>query len=672
MDNFRFKLSFDTFRYSFKRKESSKKILYSILAIFVSIIIAGCITAMVGYNPFEMISKLFSKAFEYEPKKLLYNIAIFALAGLSFSFAFKANIFNIGISGQMFSAGITMLIISSSLSKFNLSPFLGQIISFMTCILTASFFAWIIAALDRYLKVNPVVSGILLNWILYLIGFFVVSAWYPNTLEGNAVMTGSIDIPEEFRLSWGQAGSWLPIIVLTLIIAISMFIIFKFTAFGKKMISIGLSSDGSKYAGFNVPRIKMVTFIISGAIAGVMALVLYTTQVPEIPLTDLNVSVPTEGFNGIAIGLLASNNPIGIIFVSGILGLFKTSSSYLWEKPVFNEVIIGVLILVIVIFTLLEKYKPWYWILNKKYKSNLNDEYSKFELKLNELISLNKIKISEIKKDKNLSKEEKREKIYILKNDYNKTMNKLKNNYYKSLIIEITNKNFFPRDSMRIEKNNLKKNYERELSLYISKQRNKLNYYDKLLNRIISDRSIKKSLLKLNLSENEISIILYVINNHNITKEKVISKIGGDYNSLYSLEEKDVLYEEDNKLIINSNSSISKEIYNNKKIIRKIISNKRIHIILKIKKANSQTIEWIENQNINIDKKYVSLYKKNDEYHHIFILENDIYTQYKELDKINKICKYIILKKIDDKEIRSETIDLLAVLNKNVNEEGLW
>lgn len=668
MNSLKARLVFDTFKYSFKRKDSTKKILYSLIAIIVSLIIAGCITAMVGYNPFEMIAKLFTKAFEFEPKKLLYNIVVLSLAGLSFSFAFKANIFNIGISGQMFSAGITMLIISNSLDNFDINPFLGQTISFITCVITAGFFAWLIAIMDRYLKVNPVVSGILLNWILYLIGFFVVSSWYPNTLEGNAIMTASIDIPEEFRLMWGSAGSWLPMIVITLIIAIGMLITFKYTTIGKKMISIGLSPDGSRYLGFNVSKIKILTFTISGAIAGVLALVIYTAQVPEIPLTDLNVNVPAEGFNGIAIGLLASNNPIGIIFVSGILGLFKTSSSYLWEKPVFNDVIIGVLILVIVIFTLLEKYKPWYGVLNKKYKAKLDEEYIQFELKLNELISLTKIKLYEIKKSYGLKNQSK---IKELKQEYLDSLYKLKNEYYESLIKGISTNGFNPKYLIENEKRLAKKYYEKDLSTYLSKQRNKLSFIDKINEKLLSDKFISKAVSKFTLSRNEIKMLGFILRNNPVTKNKLMSRFENDYETFNSLISRKVISDESN-ISICLDSEIIKEIYFKRNIIRKFISNRRVKILIRIKEANSKTKKWIQESSNLIDKKYRNVYKKSNADYITIIFNKEIVTNYKQLYNLNNICKNIINKKIKNETIKNNSLNIILSSNERVNEEGIW
>ena len=58
--------------------------------------------------------------------------------------------------------------------------------------------------------------------------------------------------------------------------------------FGHKINSTGLSLEGSKYAGYNVNLIKLATFAISGALSGVLAMILYTARTPNIPATIPN------------------------------------------------------------------------------------------------------------------------------------------------------------------------------------------------------------------------------------------------------------------------------------------------------------------------------------------------------------------------------------------------
>lgn len=664
MNNFRIKLFKEHLKYSFSRKDSTKKIFYSIIAIIVAIIISACVTAMVGFNPFEMISKLFTKAFEYEPKKLIYNISIFTLAGLSFSFAFKANIFNIGISGQMFSAGVTLLVISKALENIVTSSALGQIISLVVCVSVSSFFAWLIALMERYLKVNIVVSGILMNWILYLLGFFVISSWYPNTLEGNAVMTASVDIPEKFRLIWGNADSYVPIIVITILLAAIIFIIFKFTSYGKKMEAIGLSIDGSKYVGYKVNRIRMRTFVISGALAGIMALVLYTTQVPEIPLTDLNVNVPSEGFNGIAVGLLANNNPIGIILVSCALGLFKTSSSYLWEKPVFNDVIIGVLILVIIIFTLLEKYKPWYKIKNIKYKTNLDKNYLAFESKINELIFKYKIEINNLKKDTKNNKEI----ISKLNQEYDREKEMIIEDYYESIIKSIINENFNPKDKLDHGMEKIIKYYESDYSLYVSKLKNKLTYLNKLESKFICN-FLSKNLS--NLNDEEIKILSIIFQEKNISVNDLTKKFNNSPNILENIKKLNLVIENNNELSIDLKNEIIIKYLNKYKLIKLFINKRKIRIFSLIKKANNQTKDWVKYSNKNLMKNISkSYYRKENK--SININGKEVNSSINIVHVYNRVCKDIIENKITNLDKKNILTNFLIENNNRIEKEELW
>lgn len=389
MNKFKWRLAKDTFLYSRKRKTTTKSIFIVIIAIALSTIVSALIATAFGYNPFETIKVLFSAAFEIEPDKFAYMVAVFALAAFAFSFAFKAGIFNIGISGQMYGAGVTLLVITTAIDKAgaNFPPFIGQLFAIFIAMLVGACIALITGFLEQYLKVNAVVSAIILNWIILLIGFFVISAWYSNNPDNYAQMTASTNIPSQFTLAGGDIAGWIPAIIIVVLIAIILLVISKYTVFGHKINATGLAKEASRYAGYNVNLIKLSTFAISGALSGILAVVLYTARTTNIPATILNVVVPTEGFSGIAVGLIANNNPIGIILVSIVIGLYKTSSSFLSMSPTFNDVIIGFVMLGAAITVVFYQYKPWIFILKLKYSSEIVKPYNDFENKLDSLIS---------------------------------------------------------------------------------------------------------------------------------------------------------------------------------------------------------------------------------------------------------------------------------------------
>ncbi len=385
MNKFKLRLWKDSLLYSRKRKQTTKNIAVAALAILGSTIIAVLIATMFGYNPFDTIKALFSAAFVNEPDKLAFTLSVFALSAFAFSFAFKAGIFNIGISGQMYASGVAVLAFSNAIG--NAMPNgLGQVLSLIIAMLVGSAVALLTGALERYFKVDAVVSAIILNWIILLIGFFIIAKFYPGNSELTK-MTTSTDIPEHFALNTHNFPGWASSLIIVAIIAVILLVLTKYTVFGHKINATGLSLEGSKYAGYNVGAIKLSTFAISGAISGVLAVVLYTAYVPSIPATILNVVVPVEGFNGIAVGLIAGNNPIGIVVVSAVIGLFQTSSSYLPMDATFSNVIIGLLMLGASLTVVLHKYKPYIFSLKKRYTSCASGAYTEYENRLDSLIS---------------------------------------------------------------------------------------------------------------------------------------------------------------------------------------------------------------------------------------------------------------------------------------------
>ena len=588
MNKLKIQLFKDSFKYSRKRKTTTKSVIIATVAILGSTIIASLIAAMFGYNPFETLKILFSAAFINEPEKFGYMLCVFAMAAFAFSFAFKAGIFNIGISGQMYAAGVTLLIITKALENVMFPPFIGQMFSLLIAMSVGAIVALITGALERYLKVNSVVSAIILNWIILLIGFFVISAWYSNNPSDYSQMTASVNIPSQFTLSGGNIAGWIPAIIIVIIVAITLLILSKYTVFGHKINSTGLSLEGSKYAGYNVNLIKLATFAISGALSGVLAMILYTARTPNIPATILNVIVPVEGFNGIAVGLIANNNPVGIIAVSAIIGLFKTSSSFLPMSPVFNDVIIGLLMLGAALSIIMYKYKPWIYILKNRYTTEINKPYNDYENKLDSIISKYK-SIYSVYKNVNLKELRDEEVINNAiqgeRSSYNSIdeilqsyLNEIelaKNNYKFAAINEWMLLKLKPQKYINLNKEKSESYYDEKLILFVSKQKSKIAYENELVKKAKKESFIDKWLLKDTDRRNK--IITKSIQQNKEWKVHNSQRIEKKYKKQYSINSSCKLLDNQTILSYKSNDQkLDKINYNAIKMINNDISDLNI------------------------------------------------------------------------------------------------
>ena len=101
---------------------------------------------------------------------------------------------------------------------------------------------------------------------------------------------------------------------LALLIAIAVSIILNKTKLGYELKATGNNKNAAKYSGMAENRNIILTLVISGALAGLGASMLYLTGYMRWECTQS--SVPGMGFNGIAAAFLGGLSPIGAIFSS--------------------------------------------------------------------------------------------------------------------------------------------------------------------------------------------------------------------------------------------------------------------------------------------------------------------------------------------------------------------
>lgn len=432
---FKLRLQSDSLVNSRARKSVTRNILSIIVCITLAIVVALLVTLAIGYNPITIFVNLFTKGF-VDYKTLIWNIAILGIGGLSFSFAYKAGVFNIGIPGQMMMSGLMVLVITTAINNAGakLPTGLGPIITILIAIVFGAIVATIISLLKVFLNVNDVVSAILLNWIIFFVTRLVVYKYYNP--DSSAALSQSTNIPTQFQLTMTGYGGWIPTLIVFGILVIAVFVICKYTTYGHKIISVGANFDASAYAGYNVKNIKISTMAISGAIAGIMGVVLYTAgQSPTIPVSFDFDTLPVQGLNGIAIGLIALNNPLAIVPVSFIIGLFNSSSSYLEVSPSFSQLIMGLVIMGAALFIVLLNYHPWLWIQKQIYGYRVVKEYRKYENNLETLISRYRLELLENNDDALIPE---------LKAKYLLDRKEIINQYKKELILLKATNSFTP------------------------------------------------------------------------------------------------------------------------------------------------------------------------------------------------------------------------------------
>ncbi len=494
--NLLFKLKSDGIVYSRKRKEATRSILASVVSIFVALLVAILVATALGYKPWIIVEKLFSIGFQ-DPSYLFYKFGVYALAGFAFYFAWKSGVINIGISGQMLAAGTIVVVLTNVIeSNSGVIPNwvgygIGQIFIIVIAMIVSSSIAMLVGLMQNYLKINAVVSSILLNWIIYFISFFVLATYFTDTEQ----FANSSTIPDQFRLyDLNGTGAIIPVIVITIFIAIVLFVVFKYTVLGHKIKCVGLSSDASKYAGYNIKKINLLAFAISGAISGILATICYSSTIPAaIPLSIIYDSVPTEGFEGIMISLVGCNNPFGILAVSLLFGLFEASMTGLPTDPSFNDVIVGLVMLGSSLSIIVIKLRPIIRLNQYKYDIDYFSTRTNFDNSIDSLLSKYSSIHNNIKYDLKILKRQYKEHLKILAKEHENKINQI---LYWSNEKKIAFKNDFTKnynDLLEIYCYKFEENYND-----FSDGKIKYNDYEINMNRLINELKCKKFVLLQN------------------------------------------------------------------------------------------------------------------------------------------------------------------------------
>ncbi len=276
------------------------------------------------------------------------------LTGLSVAFAFKTGLFNIGAAGQMLFGGFFATIAGLNL---NLPKPIHLFVIILCAILGGAIWAFIPGLIKAFFNVHEVVSSIMMNWISYWIVYYAVPAY----LKGEYLETESKLLPESatLKVDWLTSlfsGSYinLGIFIAVISVIIVAFILDK-TVLGYELKAVGYNKHAAEYAGINVRRGIVISMVISGALAGLAGVTLYAGNASNIQIGIL----PSQGFDGIAVSLLGTNSPYGVMISAIFFGLLYSGKGFMNAMtqipPEIADTIIAIIIYFAATAVLMEK-----------------------------------------------------------------------------------------------------------------------------------------------------------------------------------------------------------------------------------------------------------------------------------------------------------------------------
>lgn len=458
-------------------KSSVNKFKGSVFAIIFGLIIACFVIIGSGQNALTYFQLLLTYAFTSWPANNWDNTlvwwAIYIVAGLALVVSFRSGMFNIGVAGQMLAAGAVVIAIGV---RYDLSQPVAIICALGAGILVAIFVALVTALLKVFCNVHEVVTSILLNWtIWYLVKWLFKRS---NDLY-DASHSTTANIHENMSMTINGYNCILPLLIAAILV-ITIWFLLKKTTLGYKVRTVGLNPFAAEYSGINHKRYCVTSFVISGSLAGVMAVIYYVAKNPSMSfLTD---DLPTIGFDSIAVALVGQINAFGVVGAAFLWGLIKSGGSIgtVLDLPTATgDIIFGVIIYCAACAVLLARLEPLKFVVRY---SNVVFRKDKRKVVNAYIANMYRLFINSFKIKKEYNLDIKNMKIIIYKENQLAIENLKKDN---TQIISIQQKN---KSEIENQIQQLKQQYENEINK-LSKVNDKLKIDD--LTSKYSDKNIK-------------------------------------------------------------------------------------------------------------------------------------------------------------------------------------
>lgn len=249
----------------------------------------------------------------------------FALVGIGFVIANRANLVNVGGEGQIAVGGIAATAVALYGHVDGLPAGLAFILPLLAAVLAGMLWGSIAGILKIKAGTNEVISTLLLSFIAVWLLYWCVQS--PQLLRkpmtSSATLPELLEIPEASKLPLLTGDFSFPLHIglpITVVIAIIAGIVLAKTLFGLQLRAVGFNPVAASRAGISYARMVMISLATAGALGGLAGGFMLLGE--QYVLKDGFSS--GYGFDGLVAGLLARGSVVGVIAAALLFGFLRS------------------------------------------------------------------------------------------------------------------------------------------------------------------------------------------------------------------------------------------------------------------------------------------------------------------------------------------------------------
>ena len=336
-----------------KMPQSAEVLLVPLISLFLAAALSALVILAIGEDPVEAVNLMItgSVTTTYGWGYTLYYATNFVFTGLAVSVAYHAGLFNIGGEGQATLGGLGVALVCLMIDWPHWS------FAIIAAIIGSAIFGALWALIPAYLQAKRgshiVITTIMFNYIAsaFLVYVLVNVLRPPGAMDpaserfSEAVKLPSLhDILGVFGIEFSKAAPANISLFVAIAACVFVWILIWRTRLGYEIRSLGKSESAARYAGIPPAKIIIITMLISGGLAGCMAI---NNVMGEAERLVLNAT-EGAGFIGIAVALMGRNHPVGVLLAAILFGfLYQGGAELALWTSIPRELIVVIQALVI-------------------------------------------------------------------------------------------------------------------------------------------------------------------------------------------------------------------------------------------------------------------------------------------------------------------------------------
>lgn len=335
---------------SLRRSDVWLPALIPILAALAALGVGALFLLALNVNPLTVYEKLISGAVgsTYSQTQTIGKATPLLLVAIGVCIAFRANVLNIGVEGQVIVGGIATT--AFSLAAPDWPAWALITVSLIVGFLAGMAWAAIPGVLKAWFGVNEILSTIMMNQVAVQLLILLLT----GPLKDSSASATSANIIQTAQI---PRTAWLPVLIqrtffhtgalLAVVLAVVVFFFLWRTAAGYRIRATGANPDAARYAGIPVRRMMFLAMALSGGLAGLAGGV-EVLGVTHRTIQDFSTGY---GFSGIVVALFGSLHPIAAIPASLLFGGMLVSGTKLQSVGISAAMVVvlqGLIVLFVV------------------------------------------------------------------------------------------------------------------------------------------------------------------------------------------------------------------------------------------------------------------------------------------------------------------------------------